>query len=62
MWVEGNRKPVRTTAAGEYWRLLAPGGTYRMYAAAKGYVESRKVSVRVERGKWPPKMSIQMFK
>lgn len=32
------KKPVRTTERGEYWRLLLPG-TYEVYVVAFGYVQ-----------------------
>ena len=46
--IEGNRKVVRTTRDGEFWRLLVPGN-YRMQVRANGYRDSESVPVSVTR-------------
>ncbi len=58
--VEGNAKRVRSTERGEYWRLLAPG-TYRMFAAARGFHRSEPVTVTVGDSGWPPSAQIKHF-
>lgn len=44
--IHGNRKTVRTTRQGEFWRLLAPG-QYNMTVQATGYEESNPLRITV---------------
>ena len=46
--IEGNRKVVRTTRDGEFWRLLVPGN-YRLQVRANGYRDSEPIPVSVTR-------------
>lgn len=43
--VEGIDKDIKTTAQGEYWRLLVPGRMYNITASAPGFVD---MTVNVE--------------
>ncbi len=54
--VDGLSKSVFTTREGEYWRLLAPGRAYKVYATAEGYERSAEETVFVKDGVWPPEM------
>ena len=55
--MEGIEKSVRTTANGEYWRLLVPG-TYNVRATAPGYGSSKVSTVTVDSSEWPPRARI----
>ena len=44
--IRGNRKVLRTTRDGEYWRLLVPGN-YQMVVRANGYAPSDPIPVTV---------------
>ena len=44
--IRGNRKVLRTTRDGEYWRLLVPGN-YQMVVRANGYAPSEPIPVTV---------------
>ena len=61
--VEGVRKPIVTTTRGEYWRLLAPGGSYTLHATKEGYRTSEKKTVTLPiNDAWPPKFQNVDFK
>ena len=62
MRVEGIRKAVTTTKMGEYWRLLTPGKTYRIYVTKDGYRTSEKKTVTLPGNAWPPKLKRVMFR
>ena len=57
--MEGIDKRVRSTNAGEYWRLLSPG-RYTLRATAKGYRPSQPTSVTVG-SSWPPTAQQVLF-
>ena len=61
--VEGVRKPIVTTGRGEYWRLLAPGGSYTLHATKEGYRTGEKKTVTLPiNDAWPPKFQNVDFK
>ena len=47
---------------GEYWRLLTPGRSYRIYVTKDGYRTSEKKTVTMPGNAWPPKLQKVMFR
>jgi len=57
--VEGINKAVKTTARGEYWRVLAPG-EYVLQARKDGRGESRPQAVSVRNNLQPVILNLQL--
>ena len=61
--VEAIGKPILTTKRGEYWRLLAPGRSYKLHATKDGYKASEKKTITMPgNNSWPPKFQNVEFK